>query len=121
MVDGFVEDSGGHVGDYGESQDFDAHVAGYDNLVDGGHAYEIGAEGAEGTDLGGGLVAGAEDGQVDPFVEGPGLSGGFGDGQFAQGGGVGCGHVEEAGAEAVVVGAEGRVGAGEIDVVGDGD
>ncbi len=80
VVDGFVEDPGGHVGDYGEAEDFDAHVSGYDDLVDGGHADEVGAEGAEGTDLGGGLVAGAEDGQVDAFVEGPALFCGFGGG-----------------------------------------
>ena len=55
----------------GEAEDFDAHVAGDDDLVDGGHAYEVGAEGSEGADLGGGLVAGAEDGEVDAFVEGP--------------------------------------------------
>ena len=121
MIDGLVEYSGGHVGDDGEAEDFEAHVAGNDDFVDRGHAYEIGAEGAEGSDLGGGFVAGAEDGEVDAFVEGPVLFGGFGDGKFAQGGGVGGGHVEEALTEAWVVGAEGGVGSGEVDVVGDGD
>src|SRR6266851_2923380 len=127
VIDGLVEDTGGHVGDDGEAEDLEAHVAGDDDLVDGGHADEVGAEGAEGSDLCGGLVAGAEDGEVDAFVEGPALSGGFGDGQLAQGGGVGGGHVEEAlacrgeEAEAGLVGAEGGVGSGEVDVVGDGD
>ncbi len=127
VIDGLVEDSGGHVGDDGEAEDLEAHVAGDDDLVDGGHADQVGSEGAEGTDLGWGLIAGAEDGEVDAFVEGPALSGGFGDGQLAQGGGVGGGHVEEAlacrgeEAEAGLVGAEGGVGSGEVDVVGDGD
>jgi hypothetical protein len=96
VVDGFVEDTSGHVGDYGEAEDFDAHVPGDDDLVDRGHADEISAKGAEGADLGGGLVAWAEDGEIDALVESPGLLGGFGDGQLAQGGGVGRGHVEEA-------------------------
>lgn len=126
MIDGLVEDACGHVGDDGETEDFDAHVAGDDDLVDGRHADEVGAEGAEGADLCRGLVAGAQDGEVDALVEGPILFCGFGYGQFAEGGGVGGGHVEEAltgggeDAEAGFVGAEGGVGSGEVDVVGDG-
>ena len=58
VVDGFVEDAGGHVGDEGDAEDFDAHVAGDDGFVDGGHADEVGAEGAEGADLGGGFEGG---------------------------------------------------------------
>lgn len=67
VVDGFVEDSGGHVGDEGEAEDFKAHVAGDDDFVNGGHADEVGSEDAEGADLGGGFVAGAEHGEVDAF------------------------------------------------------
>ena len=96
VVDGFVEDAGGHVGDEREAEDFDAHVAGDDDFVDGGHADEVGAEGAEGADFGGGLVAGAEDGEVDAFGEGNVLLGGFGVGERAELRGVGGGHVEEA-------------------------
>jgi len=127
VVDGLVEDSCSHVGDDGEAEDFNTHVAGDDDLVDGGHADEVGTEGAEGADLGWGLVAGAEDGEVDAFVKDPALSCGFADGQPAEDGRVGGGHVEEAlagvgdEAEAGLVGAEGGVGSGEVDVIGEGD
>ncbi len=89
MVDGFggvlaeAGDSGGHVGDEREAEDVQAHVAGDDDLVDGGHTNEIGAEGAEGADFSGGFEAGAEDGEVDAFGEGEALAGGFGDGEGA--------------------------------------
>ena len=102
-------------------------MAGDDDFVDGGHADEIGAEGAEGADFSGGLEAGAEDGEVDAFGEEELLAGGLFDGEGAEAGGVGGGHVEEAlagagdHAEAGLVGAEGGVGSGEVDVVGDGD
>ena len=133
VVDGFGgflsggDDAGGHVGDEGDAEDFEAHVAGDDGLVDGGHADEVGAEGAEGADLGGGLEAGAEDGEVDAFGEVEALAGGLFDGEGAEARGVGGGHVEETlagagdGGEAGFVGAEGGVGSGEVDVVGDGD
>lgn len=120
VVDGFVEDSGGHVGDEGEAEDLDAHVAGDDDFVDGGHADEVGSESAEGADLGGGFVAGTENGEVDALGEGDVLPGGFGMGEGAELRGVGGGHVEEAGAEVCFVRAEGGVRAGEVDVVGDG-
>ena len=120
-------DSGGHVGDEGEAEDFEAHVAGDDDLVDGGHADEIGSEGAEGANFGGSFEAGTEDSEVDAFGEEKLLAGSFFDGEGAEPQGVGGGHVEEAltGAgchgEARFVGSEGGVGSGEIDVVGDGD
>jgi len=69
VVDGFggllagCDDSGGRVGDQGDAEDLEAHVTGDDGLVDGGHADEIGAKGAEGSDLGGGFEAWAEDGE----------------------------------------------------------
>ena len=84
VVDGFVENAGGHVGDEREAEDFEAHVAGYDDFVDRGHADEVGAEGAEGADFCGGFVAGAEDGEVDAFGEWDVLAGGFGGGELAE-------------------------------------
>ena len=120
------DDSGGHVGDEGDAEDFDAHVAGDDDLVDGGHADEVGAEGAEGADLGGGFEGGAEDGEVDAFGEGEALLVGFGDGEGAEPGRVGGGHVEEAlgrsrtSRKTRFVRTERGVGSGEVDVVGDG-
>ena len=96
-------------------------MAGDDDLVDGGHADEVGAEGAEGADLGGGLVAGAEDGEVDAFGEGNTLPRSFGVGEGAEGRGVGGGHVEEAQGRTRFVRAKGGIRAGEVDVVGDGD
>jgi hypothetical protein len=127
VVDFLVEDAGCHVGYERKSEDFEAHVTGYDDLVDGGHADEVGAEGAEGADLGWGLEAGAEDGEVDAFGEEKLLSGCLLDGEGAEFEAVGVAHVEEALAcagdhgEAGLVGAEGGVGSGEVDVVGDGD
>ncbi len=128
-----VGDAGGGVGDEREAEDLEAHVAGDDDLVDGGHADEGGAEGAEGADLGGGLVGGAEDGEVDALGEREALRGrprrgeccgGLGSRRWScrRSGGrrweaPGTGEHGEAG----VVGAEGGVGAGEVDVVGDGD
>lgn len=129
-VGGFASvggDAGGHVGDEGEAEDFDAHVAGDDDLVNGGHADEIGSEGAEGADLGGGFEARPEDGEIDAFGEEKLLAGGLFDGEGAEAEGVGGGHVEEAlgwgskDGEAGLVGAEGCVGSGEVDVVGDCD
>ncbi len=124
VVDGFGSflsigrNSGCHVGDEGEAEDIEAHVAGDDDLVDGRHAYEIGSEGAEGANFGGGFEAGAEDGEVDAFGQEELLAGSFFDGEGAKAQGVGGGHVEEAltGAghhgEARLVGAECGVGSG---------
>ena len=101
-------------------------MAGDDDLVDGRHADEVGSEGAEGADLGGSFEGGAEDGEVDAFGEGEALLLRFGDREGSESGGVGHGHVEEAlsgfGAdgEARLVGAERRVGSGEVNVIGDG-
>jgi len=126
VVEWFVEDAGCHIGDEREAEDLEAHVAGDDDLMDGGHADEICAEGAEGADLRGGLEAGAEDCEIDAFGEEELLACGFFNGQGAKAHGVGGGHVEEAlasvgnHAEAGLVGAQGGVGAGEVDVVGDG-
>ena len=53
-----------------EIEDFEAHVAGDDDLMHGGHADEIGAEGAEGADFRRGFVAGAEDGEIDAVRQG---------------------------------------------------
>ena len=81
----------------------------------------------EGADLCGSLEAGAEDGEVDTFAERDALFGGFGLSEGAETRGVGGGHVEEAlsgignHGKTGLVGAGGGVGAGEIDVVGDGD
>ena len=102
-------------------------MTGYDDLVNGGHAYQIGAEGAEGADFGGSFEAGAEDGEVDAFGEGELLACGLFDGEGAEAERVGGGHIEEAlasagdHAEAGFVGSQGGVGSGKVDVVGDGD
>ncbi len=59
-------------------------MTGHDDLVDGGHADEIGAQGAEGADLSGGLEGGSEDGEVDAFGEICALAGGLFAGEFAE-------------------------------------
>ncbi len=71
-------------------------MAGDDDFVDGGHADEVGAEGAEGADLGGGLEGWAEDCEVDAFGEGEALFVRLGDGERTETRRVGGGHVEEA-------------------------
>ena len=127
VVDWRGSDAGGGVGDEREAEDVEAHVAGDDDLVDGGHADERGAEGAEGADFGGGFEGGAEDGEVDALLQRVALTFGFGESECAQSGGVGGGHVEEAlggagaGGKAWLVGTEGGVLAGEVDVIGDED
>ena len=133
VVDGFGgflsggDDACGRVGDERDAEDFEAHVAGDDGLVDGGHADEVGAEGAEGADLGGGFEGGSEDGEIDAFGELEALACGLFYGEGAETWGVGGRHVEEALAgagdcgEAGLIGAEGGVGAGQVDMVGDGD
>ena len=102
-------------------------MTGDDDLVHGRHADEVGSQDAEGADFGRGFEAGAEDGEVDTFGEEELLPDSFLDSQGAEMQGVGGGHVEETLAcvgdhtEARLVGAQGGVGSGEVDVVGDGD
>ena len=104
-------DSGGHVGDEGEAEDFETHVAGDDDFVDGGHADEIGSEGAEGANFGGSFEAGTEDSEVDAFGEEELLAGSFFDGEGAEAEGVGGGHIEEALGRGSDEGEAGLVGA----------
>lgn len=127
VIDDGGGDTGGGVGDEGEAEDIEAHMTGHDHLMHGGHADEGGTEGAEGTDLRGGLKRGTEDGEVDAFGEIEALPAGFRDGKGAKRGRVGGGHVKEAfcgagaGGEAALVGTHGGVRAGEVDVIGDED
>ena len=127
MIERLVKDSGGHVRDEREAKDLDAHVAGDDDLMNSGHANEVGTEGAEGSDLGVSLEAGAKDSEVDTFGEREALRSSGLDGKSAEAWCVGGAHVEEALAcgggkgEAWLVGAESGVGAGEVDMVVDGD
>ena len=89
VMDGFSgflsgrDDAGSRVGDERDAEDLEAHVAGNYGFVDGGHADEVGAEGAEGADLGGGFEAGAEDGEVDAFGQSEALARGLLDREFA--------------------------------------
>jgi hypothetical protein len=62
VVQGFGGNSGGEVRYQRDAQDIEAHVACDEHLVDGGHADEVGTEGAEGADLGWRLERWAEDG-----------------------------------------------------------
>jgi hypothetical protein len=85
VVDGLVDHSGGEVGDEGEAEDVEAHVTGDGDLVDSGHADEVGAEGAEGADLGGRLVGWTKDGEVDAFGKADVLARSFGLGEGSEG------------------------------------
>jgi len=119
--------AGGEVGDAGDAEDFDSHVAGDDGFRDGGHSYQGCAEGTEGEDFGWGFKAGAGDGEVNAFGEREAF--GFGGllGEGAEAAGVGFGHVEKTQArvgleaEAGLVGAVERVEAHHVDVVAEGD
>ena len=51
-----IENAGRHVGDAGDGENFDAHVAGGDHFGYGRHAYEVGADRSEVADLSGGFV-----------------------------------------------------------------
>ena len=90
VMDGFgsllssSDDTSGHVGDEREAEDLEAHVTGDDDLVDGRHADEVGAQGAECADFSRGFEAGAEDGEVDAFGQAKALAGGLLDGQGAE-------------------------------------
>lgn len=116
-----IDDSGGHVGDAGDGKDFDSHVTGGDHFEGSGHADEIGADDAEIVDLGGSFVAGAEQGGVDALVQGHSEFGGFVAGDCAVVLRVSVGHVGEADAEAVVVGADQGIGSLQVDVVANQD
>ena len=84
VVDGIGRDAGSGVCDEREAENLQAHVPGDDDLVDGGHADERGAEGAEGADLGGGFERWAEDGEVDALRQVDLLPVGFPAGESAQ-------------------------------------
>jgi len=69
VAEGSFAEAGGEVGDAGDAEDFDAHVAGHDGFRDRGHADQGCAEGAEGEDFGWGFKARAGDGEIDAFGE----------------------------------------------------
>ena len=102
-------------------------MAGDDDLMDGGHADEIGAEGTEGADFGRGFERGTENGEVDAFGEVSALAVSFLAGEGAEGGGVGPGMSKKRWpapgrvANRGSLGPSGGVVSGEVDVVGDGD
>src|SRR5580692_3759222 len=57
MIDLPRQDAGRHIRHTGDAEHAHAHVIGYDDFVHGGHADQIGADGPQVTDFGGGLVA----------------------------------------------------------------
>ena len=89
-------EAGSEVGDAGDTEHVDAHVARDDGFGNGGHADEGCAEGAEGANLRGGFEAWSGRGEVDAFVEREALLGGGLLCECAQWLAVGLGHVEEA-------------------------
>src|SRR4029077_2955652 len=82
---------------------------------------QVGANRAEITDFGGRFVAGAGERGVNAFVRFDAQALGFDERGFAIGFPVSLGHVGKARAEAVVVGADERIGALQVDVVGEDD
>src|SRR3954447_5059894 len=109
----------GEVGDRRDRRDAQPGVTGEDHLGNRGHPDGVGAERAEGADLGGGLERGAGGGEVDALGEvDPELACRPPQGR-AQPGVVGIAQAREARADLVVVGARERVHAEQVDVVGD--
>ena len=96
-------------------------VARDDHLGHRAHADEVGAERAEGADLGGRLEARPGDREVDAVVQLGAERVGGGVQARAQLGVVGAGEAGEARADGVVVRADQRVEAEQVDVVGEAD
>ena len=119
MVERLLGDAGGHVGQARQPQHAQPHVAGHDGLGDGRHAHRVGPHGAGHLDLGGRLVGGAREGDVDAAAAGHAYlpAGLLGD--LAQLGVVDGAHVREARPQLVEVGPHQRVAAHVVDVVRD--
>ena len=117
----------GEVGDAGDAENLNAHVAGDDGLRHRGHAHQGCTQSAEGADFSRGLEAGAADGDIDAFGDFETFGGSGFLGQDTEGFGIGLGHIEKAQAGAGAETEVGLVGAGEgiethkIDVVGECD
>ncbi len=113
LVAELAAEAGRRVGDEAEPADLHAEGVGGQRLEHGRHADEVGAEGGQHADLGRRLVARAREGGVDAGLEAAG--GGDRRGQRVQ-----VRDVDEP-LVGQVVGADQRVGPGEVQVVGDGD
>ena len=61
--------TGGGVGDAGEGGHAQAALAGNDGFGHGAHSHGVGTEFGEGTNLGGGFVAGTAEGAIDAAME----------------------------------------------------
>src|SRR5580692_11807545 len=116
-----VDYSGGHVGDAGNGEHPNSHVARGDYFSYGRHADEVRAHAAQIFNLRRSFVAGAEQAGIDAFVLRDAELGDFLAGDRAIFAGVGLRHVREADAEAVVVGADQRIHTLQVDVIADHD
>ena len=112
-------DAGGHIGDAGDPQHPHAQVVGHDGLRHSGHTDGVRAEDVIGTNLRRGLVAGAGEEGIDALPQRNGQGRGHPARQVVQSVVVDLRHVRKAGAEALVVGADQRVVARKVDVIGD--
>jgi len=117
MVERLLEDASSHVSDAGDADDLGALVTSSDDLRDGGHADCISADGTSHADLSRSLVGGTAIGLVNTLDDLDATGGGSLADEVKALGRVGA-HVREARAEAVVVGANERVHAKHVDVVG---
>ena len=117
MGDGGSDDSRGGIGHQGQRQDLHARLPGHNRLGDRRHADDIGSQGAEHPDFGRGFVAGPGKAGVNPRDQVDPDSLGFIAGQGSQLLGVDLGQVDEAGAEAVVVGTAEGIDADEVEVI----
>ena len=112
-----VVHSGSVVGDDGNTQHFHAGVGGADNFGHGGHTDGVAAEKLKHFDFGRGFKTGAERPQIDAFVE---RNIPFGSQFFdfmAPFGRIGVGHAGKTRSIAVIVGADQRICAAEIDMI----
>jgi hypothetical protein len=119
MIDGLVENPGGHIRDARNSQDADAHVARHDHFRNGRHANEIRANRPQIANLSGRFVTRPGESGINSFVNTDAELQRFGERNFAVGLPVDLGHVREARAEALIIRTDQWVRALKIDVVAD--
>src|SRR5438132_283152 len=119
MIERLIQDSRRGIRYAGDTQHANAAVPRGDHFRNRGHADEVCADRAQVAYLRGRLVARPKERCVHSFVHPNAQAVCFADGHFAEAFVVGCGHVVEAQAEAVIVRAGERIDALQIDVIAD--
>src|SRR5277367_2916613 len=121
VVEHLIENARSHIGDAGDSEDANSHVARGQRFRNRGHADQIGSNRTQITNFRGGFVVWTGESRVHAFGGIYAEFFGCGEREFAIGLRVGLGHIWKARAEAVVVGTDERMNALEIEVIADDD